>query len=68
MEKECIKTLRALATRGSGKMTNNTAKASKPGKRVPPTKETMPLARKRAKESTAGLMAQPTKETGSITK
>lgn len=60
--------LRALAMKASGRMTNNMVKVMKPGKRVPPTKETMHLARRRAKVSIAGQMAQPTKETGSTTK
>jgi len=54
--------------KASGRMTNNMVEVRKPGKRVPPSKETMHLVRKRAKVSIAGQTAQPTKETGLTTK
>jgi hypothetical protein len=55
-------------TRVTGKTTNNTAQAMKPGLRVPAIEASISKVKKKAKESTSGLMDQFMKVTGKTTK
>ena len=60
----CIRTRKDQDTRASGRRTSSTAKAMKPGQRVPATRANTSKAKSKARASTSGRMDLSTKGTG----
>ena len=60
----CIQTRKDQDTRVSGRRTNNTVKAMKPGQRVPATRANTSKAKSKARASTSGRMDLSSKGTG----
>ena len=60
----CTRTRRDQDTRASGRRTSSTAKAMKPGQRVPATRANTSKAKSKARASTSGRMDLSTKGTG----
>jgi len=61
---ECIRTLKDLGMRDTGRMTNNMAKAMKPGQRELATRVTTLKVKKKVKANTHGQMDRYTMEGG----